>query len=139
MEAASKALGEAGVLDRAELAGVDFFAEIPAGGDAYIIKSVLHDWDDDDCVAILRNVRAVCGPDTVLLVVEPVMPEAAEKLADQTMMIISDLNMMVCTGGLERTEAEFAQLLERSGFALEETLRCPAPNNLSVLRARPVG
>jgi predicted O-methyltransferase YrrM len=136
--AARKVLANAGVLERADVVGGDFFAAVPAGADAYLLKSVLHDWDDEQCRAILRRVRAAVPADAVLLVVEPVLPETDEALRDEAMMLISDLNMLVCTGGVERTETEFRALLSAAGFALDEATRCPAPSNLSVLRARPV-
>lgn len=127
----------AGVGDRAEVVGGDFFVEVPEGGDAYVLKSVLHDWDDARCSQILANCHSSMDADAVLNVVEPIVPEPHEAVADQMMMVISDLNMLVCTGGVERSAPEYRMLLEASGFHLTDIARCAAPSNLSVVRAIP--
>ncbi len=113
----------------------DFFDAVPAA-DAYVVKSVLHDWDDDRCLAILASVRAAIGDDGVLLVVEPVVPTDPDALAGMRTLLMSDLNMLVCTGGKERTRDEFDALLRRGGFRLESVTPCP-PSGYSVLRAVP--
>jgi hypothetical protein len=130
-------LGGAGVLDRCEVVGGNFFDGVPTGADAYLLKSVLHDWADEQCRSILRNCRAAMADDAVLHVIEPIVPTDDAALMRETMMLTSDLNMLVCTGGIERTEDEFKALLADTGFRLTTVTRCPAPSNLSVLRAVP--
>lgn len=120
---------------RAEIVVGDFFASVPRA-DAYVVKSVLHDWDDERCLAILRTVRAAIPGGGTLLVVEPVVPTDPDALADRHTLLMSDLNMLVCTGGRERTHAEFDALLARGGFRLESVTPCP-PSGYSLLRAVP--
>lgn len=132
---AADVLRAAGVADRAETVAGDFFAAVPAA-DAYVLKSVLHDWDDERSCAILRTVRAAIPEDGALFVVEPVVPTDPDALAGLRTLLMSDLNMLVCTGGKERTRAEFDALLARGGFRLESVTACP-PSGYSVLRAVP--
>jgi hypothetical protein len=125
-------LGEAGLGGRCEVVGGDFFASVPAGGDAYMLKAVLHDWDVERAVAILRTCRRDMPTTATLLVVERVLsgpndgPDAA----------FSDLNMLVGPGGEERTETEYATLLRDGGFRLTRTVR--TDTEVAVLEARPV-
>ena len=123
--------------DRAAAEAGDFFEAVPDGADAYLIKSVIHDWDDDRATTILRRVRDAAGRDGVLLLVEPVMPDTPAGSTDVLMMVMSDLNMLVCTGGKERTEAEFRALLAEGGFTLRTIRPVPGPTNFSVLEATP--
>ncbi len=134
---AGAVLDAAGVADRCEVVVGDFFESVPPGYDAYLLKSVIHDWDDDRAVAILRNCRDAMGDDGALLVVEPVVPERVEPSPELAMMVMSDLNLLVCTGGRERTEAEFRSLLGGGGFSLRSVTPCEGPTNYSVLEATP--
>lgn len=118
LESAAEVLAEAGVADRCEVLVGDFFESVPPGADAYVIKSVIHDWDDADTVAILTNCRRAMGPSSVLLVIEPVLPEVCS--AEDTGNVMSDLNMLVLTEGRERTEAEFRALYTAAGLDLVE-------------------
>jgi hypothetical protein len=120
LESAPKVLAEAGVADRCEVVAGDFFASVPAGADAYVIKSVIHDWDDDRTVALLRVCRAAMAPGSVLLVIEPVLPDVVS--AADTGSVMSDLNMLVLTEGRERTEAEFRALYAAAGLELTEVV-----------------
>lgn len=124
-----------GLEDRVETVAGDFFASVPVA-DAYVVKSVLHDWDDERSLAVLRTVRAAVPDGGTLLVVEPVVPTDPDVLADRHTLLMSDLNMLVCTGGRERTHAEFDALLACGGFRLESVTPCP-PSGYSVLRAVP--
>lgn len=135
MEEAPRVLAAAQVSDRGTAEAGDFFAGVPGGHDAYLTKSVIHDWDDDRAGRILRNIRAAMGPDGTLLVVEPVMPDAPSSSPDVLMMVMSDLNMLVCTGGKERTEDEFRTLLADAGFAVRAISPVPGPTNYSVIEA----
>jgi O-methyltransferase/methyltransferase family protein len=124
-------LEAAGVADRCEVVGGSFFDAIPAGADAYVLKAILHDWDDEDAVRILRLCREAIAADGALLVVERELGAPNENPDGK----LSDLNMMVGPGGLERTRDEFADLLAAGGFALQRTV--PTAIGLSVFEARP--
>ncbi|WP_448623601.1 methyltransferase [Geodermatophilus sp. URMC 64] len=113
-------------------AGGDFFTAVPEGADAYLLSRVLHDWDDDAAVRVLRTCRAAMRPDSVLLVVEAVLPERA---VDDPAAVRMDLNMLVLLHGRERTAAEFAGLFETAGLALASDV--PTPAGVHVLEARP--
>jgi hypothetical protein len=99
---------------RLEAVGGDFFAAVPAGGDAYLLKHIIHDWDEERALTILRNIRAAMKPEARLLLVEWVVPEGDEP----SMAKLGDVHMMVMTGGQERTAEEYGQLFERAGFRL---------------------
>lgn len=103
-----------GLSARCELAAGDFFQSVPAGGDAYVLKWIIHDWSDQQCVTILENCRHAMAKDGVVLIVETIIPEGNEPSFGKFI----DLNMMVMTGGRERTEQEFKQLLSAAGFRL---------------------
>lgn len=127
----------AGVTDRAEFIAGDFFSAVPEGKDAYVIKSVVHDWPDDDVRRILRNVRTAMHAGSELVIIEPLVPDTAADIGKVPMMMASDLEDMVITGGRERTESEFRALLESCDFKLAEVHRCTPPNALCMTRAIP--
>lgn len=102
------------VADRCEVVGGDFFTDVPQGKDAYILKSIIHDWDDADSVAILQNVRQAIVPTGKMLLFEFVIPPGNDPHPGKQ----SDINMLVAPGGRERTEAEYGALLEQAGFQL---------------------
>ena len=109
----------------------NFFESIPGGCRAYLMKSVIHDWDDEQARAILRNCRKAVPPDGVLLLVEYSLGEQAKpSFADSV-----DVVMLVLTGGKERTEKEFRELLTSSGFRLNQVL--PTPAGVSIIEAMP--
>lgn len=118
--------------DRCEVVAGSFFDALPAGADAYLLKAVLHDWEDDDAVRILRRCRTAMPDHGALLVVERDLGAPNEN-ADAK---LSDLNMMVGPGGRERTRGEFATLLAAGGFGLASTT--PTAIGLSVFEGRPV-
>ncbi|MEU6669209.1 methyltransferase [Streptomyces sp. NPDC046727] len=109
-------LSKAGLADRCEVRAGDFFQSVPGDGDLYIIKSVFQDWGDDEARAILRTVRAHMPASATLLIVGTVLPETADTSAP--VAYFTDLNMMVTTGGQERTEGEFRALLKETGFTV---------------------
>jgi len=121
LELAKRYLAEQGVADRCELVEGDFFASVPAGGDVYVLKSVLHDWDDERCVAILRTCRAAMDEAARLVIVELSLPERMTAGAQMLSAALLDLIMLAYAGGRERTEAEFAQLLDQAGLRLAST------------------
>lgn len=123
------------VLDSPETAGRwstesgDFFESVPAGADYYMLKSVLHDWSDEDCLRILKSVRAGMREGSRLLVVDPVIPPGNEPDASKTI----DVMMMVVHDGKERTQEEFKDILSRGGFSVSRIL--PTPSLMSVIEA----
>ncbi|HEY0451332.1 methyltransferase [Actinophytocola sp.] len=132
---ASDVLTEAGLADRATVVAGDFFESVPTGGDLYIIKSVFQDWDDGPAKAILRTCRAYLPADATLLIVGSVLPETAA--SGEPIMFYTDLNMLVNSGGRERTESHFRGLLAETGFAVESvSLKSAGP--LSMIEATPV-
>ena len=134
-EVARKNFAERGLGERAEAVTGSIFESVPAGGDAYILKWIVHDWDDASCVAILRNVRAAIRPEGRLLIVERVLPERAEASLPMRAAMMADLLMLIHLTGRERTEREFRALLEASGFRLERVV--PTGTQLSVIEAAP--
>jgi hypothetical protein len=103
-------LTAAGVQERCSVAAGDFFEAVPAGGDAYLLSNILHDWDDERCMTILVNCRKAMTTGSKLIIVEAVVPE------EPSPMLFVDLQMMVVVGGVQRTAAEFRELLEPAGF-----------------------
>lgn len=128
-ERALSFLAAAGLADRCEVAGGDFFAEVPAGADAYLMKFVLHDWDDERCVRILQNVHRAMSDTATLLIIESVIPPGNDPYPGKFM----DINMLVITGGRERTEAEYRALLERAGLKIGRII--PAHPLASIIEA----
>ncbi len=108
-------LAEAGVADRVTVESGDFFTAVPEGGDAYLLSNVLHDWDDERSLAILRNVRRAGGGTGRVLLVEAVLPEG---IAPAPTVKLMDLNMLVLCGGRQRTPTEFAELLAAADLRL---------------------
>jgi hypothetical protein len=109
--------------DRVDFIGGSFLDEVPGGCDAYVMKHILHDWEDAEAGRILGNIRKVIGPQGRLLVVEQVVPPRNEP----GMAKIIDLEMLVLPGGRERTEQEWNELLQASGFRLEKVIHTPVP------------
>jgi hypothetical protein len=132
-----------GVAERCLAHGGDFFAAdaMPRGADAFMLKHIVHDWDDDRAAAILGNVAAALRagggvPDAAkrVLLLEHVLPERGAAEAAPSFTHIIDLEMLVVAGGRERTAAEFEALLRRAGLALVRVL--PTPTDLCVIEAR---
>ncbi len=117
----------AGSGDRLRVVGGSFFDGVPAGGDAYLLRAILHDWPDDDCVRILGACRAAMGDGATLLVIERDLADGLQEAA------LSDLNMLVGPGGQERTRAEYASLLATAGLRL--TAAWPSARGLHVYEA----
>ncbi|MDA9544365.1 MULTISPECIES: methyltransferase [unclassified Bradyrhizobium] len=107
----------------------NFFNAVPAGADVYIMKKVIHDWNDEQAVRILRNCREVMKPHGRVLIAETIIPPGNER---NTIKLI-DANMLVVTGGVERTESEFAALLAAAGLRLERVIS--TARAISVLEA----
>jgi orsellinic acid C2-O-methyltransferase len=96
----------------------DFFESVPAGADAYILKSVIHDWTDEHGARILANCRRAMAAKARLLLIEPVLPERSQATALQATMSQHDLTMLVALGAQERTEREFSALVEGAGLRI---------------------
>jgi hypothetical protein len=132
VENAKPLLNEAGVADRCELVGGSFFESVPSGGDVYLLKHVIHDWDDERSRAILANCRRAMGPSAQLLLVERDLPADNRRALPA---LLSDLSMMIQPGGGERSVEEYRALLADAGFALTRAI--PTSFGESVLEATP--
>ena len=119
-------LAAAGLAERCEVVAGDFFHAIPTGVDACILKSVVHDWEDDKAALILRNCRESLPAGGTLLLVEQVMPDRMEASSSHRRAALLDLHMLALPGGRERTSAEYKTLLTATGFALQRILPLPA-------------
>jgi hypothetical protein len=130
VEEAPPVLDAAGVGDRCTVSAGSFIDAVPEGGDAYLLKTIIHDWDEETALLILRNVRAAMGPQAKLLLLEMVLPQHASSHFG-TML---DLEMLAIAGGKERTSSEYSNLLARAGFRLERVVETAGP--LSIVEAR---
>jgi hypothetical protein len=133
-DASAAYLGEAGVADRARFVGGDFFQSVPAGADAYLLKMIIHDWDDEHAFAILRNCREAAGTRGVVLVVERVAPARVRGPEDRA-PVMADIVMLTAAGGLERTEDQYRALFARAGLRLARVV--PTTSEFSVIEAVP--
>jgi hypothetical protein len=122
-------LGDLGDADRWELAAGDFFNEIPDGANIYVLKAILHDWSDEQCVTILRNCRQAMASDARVLIIESVIQPGNDPTFAKTL----DVVMMGLVPGRERTEADFAALLGDAGLRLDRVTTTKAP--LSIIEA----
>jgi hypothetical protein len=104
----------------------DFFTSVPQGADAYLLCGVIHDWDDDRAVTILRNCREAMSRSGRVLLVDMIVPDGTSASFSKLL----DLNMLVMNGGRERTIAEFRDLLNASGYKLTRTVPTMAPQSL---------
>ncbi len=130
VECAPGTLREHNVADRVRIAQGSFFDSVPGGGDAYILKNIIHDWPDDKAVQILRNVRTGAGPGATVLLVELVIPDHDRDFPGKW----SDLEMLLNLGARERTAAEYRKLLSQAGFHMTRVVQTASP--LSVVEAR---
>jgi hypothetical protein len=124
-------LRERDVADRVRIEEGSFFDSVPRGGDAYVLKNIIHDWPDEKAVQILRNVRAAADPQATLLLVELVIPRHNRDFPGKW----ADLEMMLNLGARERTAAEYRDLLSQAGFRMTRVVQTASP--LSVVEARP--
>ena len=128
-EQAKKEIQARGLDDRCTVVECDFFTEIPAGSDAYLISHILHDWNDAQCQTILNNCHKAIQSGSRLLIVEAVIPAGNEFSIGKLL----DLEVFVMGGGRERTQAEFRDLLESCGFQLSQIV--PTEESISVIEA----
>ena len=127
IERSGPRVAAAGLEDRCQLAGGDFFQSVPAGADAYLMRHIIHDWDDEKSLKILRNCHAVMSPGNKLLVVESVIPPGNEPFMGKFL----DLTMMLIPGGKERTAEQYQELYDRAGFDLTRIV--PTSTEVSVI------
>jgi hypothetical protein len=120
-----------GLAERCQVIAGDFFKSVPHGAEVYLLKYVIHDWDDEQGIAILKNVRKAIGSSGKLLLVETIVPPPGEAHYAK----LQDLEMMVIVGSKERTTEEYSQLLKKSGFKLNKVI--PTSEPLSILEALP--
>ncbi len=118
IQEAGRIIQSLGLQERCETVECDFFSEIPAGSDGYLMSHILHDWSADQCQIILSNCHKAMKPESTLLIVEMIVPPGNQP----SIAKLLDLEMLVTTGGRERTEEEFRTLLESSGFELSRTI-----------------
>jgi hypothetical protein len=126
-------LERAGLAPRIRTHGGDFFSDVPSGADTYVLKSVLHDWDDERCQRILRNCRKAMSGSGKLLVVERTLPERAE---DNPAAVMLDLHMLAILGGRERLASDYCRLAAGADLKLHQDVTTEA--GFHVLEFRPV-
>ena len=115
-QAASVRLREAGVAERCEVVTGSFFDAVPAGADTYLLKSILHDWDDEPCSLILAQCARAMRPHARLLLIERMLPEHLSVSGHDQAIARSDLNMLIGPGGCERTHEQYCSLLKAAGL-----------------------
>jgi len=135
IEGARQRLHAEGISDRCSCIAGDFFESVPEGGDTYVLKDIVHDWEDDRATALLRNCRRAMlhtpTHGTKMLVVEKVIPPGNAPFPGK----LTDITMLVVTGGRERTAREYEALLSDAGFALTRIV--PTASPASVIEAVP--
>ncbi|MGW7087435.1 methyltransferase [Streptomyces sp. NPDC054871] len=125
-----------GLTARCSLVAGDFFRSVPEGADVYLMKSILHDWPDEQAVAILSHCREVLPPAGRVLIVEPVLPEVVDtETAGTHLTYLTDLNMMVNVGGRERTRPDFEDLCRRAGLSLTAVTPLPQADPFCLIEA----
>jgi hypothetical protein len=132
IERARSTITAAGLTERCTLAAGNFFESVPAGADTYMMRHIIHDWDDERALTILRNVRPVIPQTGKLLVVESVIRPGN----DPDFGKLLDLTMLVIPGGMERTEEQYRTLYAQSGFALRRIV--PTASPVCVIEGAPV-
>jgi len=128
-------LERAGVLARARFLAGDFFQSVPAGYDGYLLKFILHDWDDAQATAILKSCRAAMAVQSRLIVLERLVPEPLEDRPAHRTVMQADMAMMAW-GGQERSEREYRELLIQAGFQLTRVV--PTGSSFTVMEALPI-
>jgi len=130
VERAQVHIDAAGLSERCELVGGSFFESVPAGADIYMMRHIIHDWDDEKSLSILRNCHRAMAPDAKLLIMDSVIPPGNEPFGGKLL----DLVMLLIPGGKERTEEEFRSLLAEAGFELARVI--PTSTDVSIVEAK---
>jgi len=128
-------LEQAGITNRCQAVSGDMFESVPAGADGYILSRVIHDWDDEKSIAILTSCRAAMRSGSRLLLIERVLPARATPSVENEVRFLGDINMLVRTGGRERTVDQYKALLSAAGLRLVRVI--PTPTDISVVEAMP--
>jgi ubiquinone/menaquinone biosynthesis C-methylase UbiE len=128
VDSARKRLVAAGLSERCDVVVGDFFKAVPEGGDIYLLSWIIHDWDDERSITILKNCHRVMQPGGKLLLLEEIVPGVNET----SMSKLYDLHMLVLTdgGGRERTESEYRKLLDKAGFRITTIIPTTLPRSL---------
>jgi ubiquinone/menaquinone biosynthesis C-methylase UbiE len=129
IEAARTRIASLGVLERCHFQAIDFFERVPGGGDVYLLSHVIHDWTEEQCLAILRNCRRAMNPASRLQIVEMVLPAGDEPHPGKLL----DLAMLVMPGGQERTVEEYRLLMHAAGLRMTRVI--PTASAVSVVEA----
>jgi hypothetical protein len=132
VDRANARIQAAGLAQRVHLVAGDFFHSVPPGADAYLLRHIIHDWDDSKAISILQNIHEALTDDGRVLVVESIIPRGNEP----SFAKLLDLTMLVIPGGLERTKAEYELLFGRAGFRLAHVT--PTSQEISIIEARKV-
>jgi SAM-dependent methyltransferase len=131
-EGIAERIAELGLTGRCTVESGDFFTQVPTGGDAYVLKFILHDWDDSNCARILSSCRRAIAPGGKLLAIETLVPPPGVPGHSK----LDDIEMMVLLGSQERTEEEYGALLDSSSFRLARVV--PVNWIINVIEAEPV-
>jgi hypothetical protein len=132
---AEEKLATAGLADRVTLQEGSFFEAVPSGADIYLLKSIVHDWDDERALAILLNCARAMHPTSRLVLLERRLPERIENPDDAFTTVMGDLHMMVVLGGKERTVNQYRELLSQAGLRL--TREIPIESDITAFEAVP--
>jgi ubiquinone/menaquinone biosynthesis C-methylase UbiE len=132
---AEKLITREGLDQRCRFIAGDMFEEVPAGGDVYLLKWILHDWDDEPAGCILQNVRRAMGKAARLIVVERLMPE---QMGDSIRLAQADLNMLALNAGAERTLGQYKDLLAAAGFEVGEVVKVEEKYGFYAMIATPI-
>ncbi len=133
VENTGRKIAAAGLEARCRRVAGSFFESVPEGGDAYILRHTIHDWNDEQAGIILKNCHRVMAKTARLLILDAVIPPGNEWFAGKLL----DVNMLIVSGGRERTRAQFESLLSASGFELTGVVPTPLPR-VSIVEARPI-
>jgi hypothetical protein len=126
VERAKPNLQKAGIADRCQAVGGDFFKEVPSGADVYLFRHIIHDWLDDECVTILSNCRRAMKPTSRVVLAETIVPPGN----DFAFVKWLDLNMLAIPEGRERTQDEYKRLFARAGLKLSRVVETPVEIHL---------
>ncbi len=129
IEGARESVAKSSSADRVEFVSGDFFVSVPAGGDAYLMKHIIHDWDDERALVILQNIKRAMNPNGRVLLVESVIVDGN----NQDFGKLMDIEMLVSPGGKERTAAEYEELFARAGLRMTRIV--PTKSAYSVIEA----
>jgi SAM-dependent methyltransferase len=123
-------LKDSGLSERCRAVGGDFLVHVPEGADLYLLKNVIHDWNDAQSERILKNCRLALREKGKLILIERIMPERAR---EEPLTVMQDLRMLISNGGRERGESEFRALFEAAGLKLTRVI--PLPSGLNIIEA----